>query len=596
MDIYHNPDDYDVSIKNAIFSYIDDYKKAIDDITLNIFQGERLLITGPGGAGKTTFCCCLNGLVPHFYEGTFSGKIIVKGIDTAQTSIGQLSQKVGVVFQDPSSQLVSPTVEEELAFGPENLGIPRDEIKERINEIIKATRLERFQERQPQTLSGGEQQAVAVASILAMHPDICVLDEPTSNLDPIGSSMVLSIAQDLAKRGEKTLIIVSHKIKEIIPIIDTIIIMNEGKIIHRGTPRKVLQNVEFMNKLGIGGPPVIFLADKLRKNGLIKSNEDLWISFEEAYTALSNLLKGVSSEKFENVLLNWENKKRVLKPSEQGEPVIEVKDLNHVYEIGPGIEGVVALRGVNLNIFQGEYVGIIGQNGSGKTTLVKHFNGLLKPTEGFVKVFGKDTTKVSIPEMAKKVNYIFQNPDLQLFGGTVREEVSFGPKNLGLSEIEVEKRVKSALEELDLEYAIDRIPRSLDKGGRQRVAIASALSMDPHILIIDEPTTGQDPKKARQIMELTKELNKKGKTIIFITHNMELAAEYAKRIIVMNNGLLLYDGAVRDAYSQTDILEKTYLKPPQITQLAQKLGSYGVPTDILTIDEMYEVIVELIGE
>nr|MDO8043885.1 ATP-binding cassette domain-containing protein [Candidatus Baldrarchaeota archaeon] len=265
-------------------------------------------------------------------------------------------------------------------------------------------------------------------------------------------------------------------------------------------------------------------------------------------------------------------------------PVIIVRDLWHVY---PG--GIEALRGVSLEIYPREFIVILGQNGSGKTTLVKHFNGLLKPTRGEVIVYGMDTKTVSIAELAKKVGYVFQNPDHQIFSRTVREEIAFGPKNLKLSEEEIDERVAEAARILKIEEYLDENPFNLSWGLRQRVAIASILSMKPEVLIVDEPTTGQDHKTGREIMEILCKLNKEGITIIVITHDMKLAAEYAQRAIVMKEGHILLDGNIRDVFSKIEVLKEAYLMPPQITQLSLKLRKYGVPT-ALRVEEFIQFL------
>ena len=265
-------------------------------------------------------------------------------------------------------------------------------------------------------------------------------------------------------------------------------------------------------------------------------------------------------------------------------PVIIVRDLWHVY-----LGGIEALKGVSLEIYPREFIVILGQNGSGKTTLVKHFNGLLKPTRGEVIVYGMDTKTVSIAELAKKVGYVFQNPDHQIFSRTVREEIAFGPKNLKLSEEEIDERVAEAARILKIEEYLDENPFNLSWGLRQRVAIASILSMKPEVLIVDEPTTGQDHKTGREIMEILCKLNKEGITIIVITHDMKLAAEYAQRAIVMKEGHILLDGNIRDVFSKIEVLKEAYLMPPQITQLSLKLRKYGVPT-ALRVEEFIQFL------
>jgi energy-coupling factor transport system ATP-binding protein len=264
-------------------------------------------------------------------------------------------------------------------------------------------------------------------------------------------------------------------------------------------------------------------------------------------------------------------------------PIIRVKNLTHVYP-----DGTLALEGINLEIYEGEFIGIIGQNGSGKTTLVKHFNGLLKPTKGEVFIDGVNTKNLTVAQLSTKVGYVFQNPDHQICQSTVFDEVAFGPRNLGLSENEIKERVQLALKAVGIEKLSRKHPLLVSKGERQRIAIASVLAMRPKILIIDEPTTGQDYGQSKEIMDLINELNKEGITVIVISHNMRLIAEYTKRVIVFFQGRIILDGTTRYVFSQHEVLEKAFIKPPQITRLAQMLMDHGFKSDILFVHEMYE--------
>ena len=575
--------EYPILVEDLTFAYLGDEEPAIKDINLKVKKGEILMITGPSGAGKTTLCRLLNGLIPQYFRGKFQGKVLINGIDTKKTTIGHLSQSVSLLFQDPASQLVCPTVMDEVAFGPENLGVDPVEIRQRVDENVKAVRLGGYEERNPHSLSGGEQQACALAAIMAMKPEVYVLDEPTSNLDPIGSHQVLNLLVELTRREKKTMIIVEHKMEELFPLVDRLIVMNKGRIILEGEVRKLLEDVELMEKLGLKPPQVTLLASKLGKYIPLKKFP---LTMEEGVTLFQKVLHDRIKGKEVGI-------KSEIPPSveKKGKEIIKVEDLWHVY---PG--GVTALRDVNLTIYEGEFLTIIGQNGSGKTTLVKHFNGLLKPTKGRVTVYDVDTSRASISELSKKVGYSFQNPDHQLCSETVRKELAFGPINLGFSKEEIESRVANAAENLGLKDVLDEKPFSLSKGERQRVAIASLLTMGPKVLIVDEPTTGQDYRMSKEIMDLCKALNKEGTTIIVITHDMNLAAEYSERVVVLKDGEILCEGTPKKVFSQVEILEKTYLKPPQVTRLSQRLAEYGIPSAILTVEEMYYNLVKLMED
>jgi energy-coupling factor transport system ATP-binding protein len=551
---------------------------ALKNINLEVEEGEFLVIMGPNGAGKTTLCLTLNGIIPNSIGGEMKGRVLVDGMDTREHRVYELAQKVGMVVQNPEAQLFMPDVISEVAFALENLQIPREEMIERIKWALKIARLEGLEHRSPFELSGGQKQRVGIAAALAMKPKILVLDEPTSQLDPIGTSEVFSILNEFKKLGI-TIIIAEHKSEEIAEIADRIVVLNEGEIIAEGEPRKIFEKKELLDKIHVKLPQVTEVFHLLKRDCIELSLVPL--SLSEAYQELEKLLK--KSKK----VLPRPLVKEVKPP--KGLPIIETKDLWHIY---PG--NIVALKNINIKIYDGEFVGIIGQNGAGKTTLVKHFVGLLKPTKGKVLIEGVETEKMSTAELSRKIGLVLQNPDHQIFASSVENEVAFGPKNLKLTKDEVEERVEEALRLTGLEKYKNAHPLSLSWGDRQKVAVASILAMKPKILIFDEPTTGQDYLGRKQIMNLAKELNEKGRTIIVITHDMELIAEYSKRTIVMGVGEILLDGPTEYVFSNPEVLEKTYLKPPQVTQLANKLSSYGVPREILTAKDMYYCIKEMV--
>jgi len=574
----------DVTIEDVTFTYSGGTKPAIQNINLKIESGEIMMITGPSGAGKTTLCRLLNGFVPHFFRGKFVGNVIVKNNNTRKSTISFLSRIVGYLFQDPSSQLICPSVEEEVAFGAENYGVPPDEIRRRVDENMKATRIEKYRGQNPHRLSGGEQQACALASIMTMRPQIYVLDEPTSNLDPIGSEIILNLITSLAKREKHTMLIVEHKMEELFPFVDRVIVMNEGKVILDDEPREIIKDVELMEKIGLKPPQVSLLAHKLKK---YYPQIPIPLTLDEAVKIFSEMLDKLKTGRKLKQTFHKFHKEETQKP--RSEPIIKTQDLWHTYP-----EGTVALKGVSIEIYPGEFIAIIGQNGSGKTTLVKHFNGLLKPTKGKVYVYGVDTTTVSVAKLSRRVGYCFQNPDFQLCCRTVKDELEFGPKNLKLPEEEREKRVREIAKTLGFEGRLKEPPFSLSKGERQKLAVGSVLAMEPDVLIVDEPTTGQDYKTGKEMMEFYKRLNNEGKTIIIITHDMNLAAEYAERTIVLKDGKVLLDGPTREVYSKTKELQATYLRPPQVTRLFQKLAEYDLPPDVLTVDEALDYMTKLV--
>lgn len=569
---------HSLEFDNVTFSYAGSKKPALKNVSLRIKKGESVLIAGPNAAGKTTLCRCMNGLVPHFFLGDLEGNVIINGINSKSSRIGQLSQVAGLVFDDPTSQLVCSSVEDEVAFGAENLGVSREEIDRRVAESLEAVRMRGYERRLPQTLSGGEQQAVAIASIMVMDPEIFVLDEPTSNLDPIGSMQVLSIIRDLARKEEKTMIVVSHSIEHFVTLADRIVVMNEGRIILDEDPREVLQKTEQLLDMGLSPPDVTTLFSRLRREGIGLAGDKIPVTLEEAYDRLKNM----------SIVNPSVSKQKALSREKRMDVIVRVKGVRFKYPTSD----VFALEGIDLEIGKNEFVAIIGQNGSGKSTLVKHFNGLLKPTEGSLSVFGLDTAETPVWELSKKVGYVFQNPDLQLFNYTVRNEIDFSLKAIGFPADKREPVVNAVSKRLNIDQYLDVSPGTLDKGGRQRVAIASVLAMNPDLLVIDEPTTGQDPANSRQVMNIARELHSEGKTIVFITHNMGIVAEYAERGIIMLQGRVLFDGPVRQLFQQTDVLKESYLEAPQIVRLAQMLRKQGFPSALLTVEEMVQLINE----
>jgi len=572
-----------IKLKNVSYRYPGSSEYALKNVNLKIKEGEVVLITGPSGAGKTTLCSILNGLVPHHYGGELEGDAIVNGINVAEASIGELAFVAGLLFQDPSSQLINPTVEDEIAFGLENKGVPPEQINKVVDYYLRHMGIEHLRRRSPQHLSGGQQQLVALTAVLAMEPEIYVLDEPTSNLDPLNSEMVFEKIFKIAKEQAKTLILVEHKIEKVVDIIDRLIVMNSGQIIYDGPLENILEDTNKYDEiieLGVSIPQVTQLYALFRKSKRI-ATEKIPLKVSEAKKLFTKYIELQDHKTIEKVCPKYKS----TTPKKEKNPIIKVENVHFVYP-----NGVKALDGVSLEIYRGEFVSILGQNGSGKTTLVKHFNGLLKPTSGKVIVDGMDTREVNMIQLVKKVAYCFQNPDEQIFASKVREELIYGPKNLNYPPEKIEEVVTKVSKELGLYDLLDKNPFELSMGQRQIIAVASVLTMEPEILIVDEPTTGQDPKGSHKIMNLMKSLNEQGKTIIVITHDMNLAAEYSDRIIVMNQGKKLLEGSPREVFNKIKILQKAHLEPPQVTQLTLELG---IPCTPLNVQEGFDILCQL---
>jgi len=545
--------------------------EVVRDISLSLPEGHVVLITGPSGAGKTTICRAANGLIPHEFKGKMQGRVTIAGkYDSRKYGVSALSKIVGVLQQDPDTQLFNPTVEDEIVFGACNYGLPAETIRERTARLLELTRLTALSRKNPHNLSGGQQQACALASILAFDPGTLVLDEPTSNVDPIGSKEVLDLVARLAREEGRTTLLVEHKIEELVHLVDEMIVIDQGNILHRGTVREVLEHVEYIDSVGLSVPQVALLAARLRRVGWPIGK--LPLDVDEAIKTLSPLLEreAIAQLPAPPARHIQHNNKEV---------IVDIRQLTHTYK-----DGTAAVRDLNLQIHRGEFVAILGQNGSGKTTLVKHLNGLLKPTSGSVTVAGLDTKKASINEMAMTVGFIFQNPDTQICKMKVYDELAFGLKNVGLSETEVDQRVKQAAQDLEITHLLDKNPFLLSMGEKQRIAVASVLAMHPAILVLDEPTTGQDFKRSREIMDLAVRLHAEGQTIIVITHDMNLAAEYCDRVIIMAGGRSILDAPTRDAFLAQDALHASSLRPPQVTWLGHLLGYTSA---WLTVDEAF---------
>ena len=572
-----------IKTENLTYTYPIGEKPAFSNVSITINKGEFVLLTGPSGCGKTTLCRCFNGLIPHFYNGTLEGKITVAGMDVTEHPIHEFAQHVGLVFQNPENQLFALSVEKDVAFALENLGLPREEIRRRVDWALEVTGITDLKDRAPYELSGGQQQRVAIASVLAMKPDVIVLDEPTSFLDPLSAKKIFDVIGGLNRGLGITIILVEHRLDLAARYADRIIVMDEGKIILDGKPREVFSSEE-ARLVGVGIPRATRLYQVLKGMGLDLGGVP--ITSEEASKMVREALTRRAPSK--NPLGRREAGTQVLPAGKAGSKnVIEVEDVYYTYP-----NGVEALRGVSLRVREGEFVAIMGQNGAGKTTLVKHFNGLLKPTRGRVLIDGVETRGVSVARLARKVGFVFQNPDHQLFCETVEKEVAFALKNFGFDEETTRKRVDWALNILDLTEYRDVSPFMLSGGERKRVALASVLAWDPEVLILDEPTIGQDYRQKERLMNFIMQLNAQGKTVIIVTHDVEFVAECKPRVILMAEGRILADGDPHKVLTDLNLLERASLTPPEASQILEELKDVGVDGEAIDVYEVSRLIME----
>ncbi len=461
-----------------------------------------------------------------------------------------MSRLVGLVFQDFESQLFSTNVELEMAFGPENHGLPHPEIEKRIQKYLTAIGLEHFEQRQPATLSGGQKQRLAIGSVLILEPDILVLDEPTTDLDPQGAEEVLMIARNLRQEG-RTLVMVAPE-PEMAVDADQIWLMRDGELIAQGPPQEILTDTSKLISCGIKPPALVELFQTMN-----------WPGRPLTVTEAMDLI-----ERYDLIPNRGNIPPQEASVQDEGPFILQADSLEYSYPF----QQVKALRGINWKVREGEFIALLGQNGSGKTTLAKHCNGLLKPTAGRMLVRGKPTMAFSHKDLAQEVGYIFQNPDHQIFARTVEEEVGFGLKVLGMDSKTIQQRMAEALEVVELQGYEKQLPFTLTKGERQRVAVASVLAVQPKVIILDEPTTGLDYIHQRRMMDLLRRLNQRGHTIIIITHSMWVAAEYAQRTVVLKEGAIILDGPSRYVFAQESRLAGASLAPPPLVQISNRLG------------------------
>ncbi len=563
-------EDY-IKISNLSFTYPDG-TLALKNINLAIKKGEYVVIMGQNGAGKTTLSLFLNGTIPNITGGTVEGTVTSAGLNPFERPVYEMAQKVGVVLQDPEAQLICSDVKAEVAFAAENLGLPREEIEKRIQWANKIVRLDGMEDRSPQQLSGGQKQRLAIAANLVMQPEVIVLDEPTSQLDPVGTTEVFSVLKDLNEKHNMTVVMAEHKSEAAAEFADRIVVLNNGEIVADGEPHEVFGNVDMLKKVYVKVPDVTMLAWKMKEK---MPTGKYPITIPEAHSVIDGIAQKVNVSRTTFPV-------EIASRSSVAKPIVEVEDFHFSYPQA----ATEALAGVNAAIYDGEFVALIGQNGSGKTTLVKCLLGILRSKKGRIVVDGNDIKGTRPGELAKKIGLVLQNPDTQLFQMSVKEEIEFGLRNIGVPESEIEPRIDEAIKATGLEAWRDIYPFRLSFGDRRKVAVAAIIAMKPRILIFDEPTTGQDFRGRYELAEIAKQLNESGSTVIMITHDMDLVARYAKRTIVMGLGKIIAEGPTREIFKQTKLLEQTFLRPPQITQLSNEIGVPAM-SGSLTVDELY---------
>ncbi len=527
-----------ITLRDVTFTYPEASRPVLDRLTLDIEEGSFVLVMGPSGSGKSTLLRCLNGLVPHFAGGTIGGQVRVAGLDPVALGPRHMSRHVGFVFQDPEAQCVVERVEDELAFAMENFGLPPLLMRKRVEEVLDQLGIAHLRERRMSTLSGGERQRVAIAAVMTLQPQVLVLDEPTSQLDPQAAEEVLTAVQRLNQDLGLTVVLAEHRLERVLQFADRVLYLpGDGRPPIYGPPREVMGQADL-------APPIIQLGKAL-------GWDPLPLTIKEARRFVDASPRVSSAPELHPQVSDTE-------------PVVEFQHISFAYNGRP------ALKDVSLTIRRGELVAVMGRNGSGKTTLLKHVVGLLRPQEGRVALFGRDIRDEETQRIVQRVGYVPQNPNALLFADTVWQEVVFTRRSHHLpagGEAEL-------LETLGLAGLAHAYPRDLSVGERQRVALAAILAAEPEVLLLDEPTRGLDYWQKQALVGYLQGQKARGRTTVLVTHDVELVAACADRVVILGDGQVVVDGPTRQVMTQSLVfasqVNKLY-RDPQVLTVADLL-------------------------
>lgn len=587
-----------IEVKDLKYRYPGTTELALDGVSFTVEKGEFIGIAGENGAGKSSLSQALLGLIPQFYKGAYGGSVTVCGMDARSTPVSELCRHVGLVFQNPFNQLsgAKDTVYDEVGYGLQNLGFPPEEIRTRVESVLRCFGIWEYRDRNPFDLSGGQLQRVAICSVLAMKPDVLILDEPTSQLDPEGSEEVFHTVDELTKMGI-TIIMIEQKIEKLAGYCDRVLLMHQGHVVDYDTPRRIFSR-EDLYDLGVNPPAYTCFA---RANALVFEDGTLPVTHAETLervkasgadratliASLRTMTAGVQIEhpgdRAEPHLDTGRqtadadadagtaeasastSRDHASEASGAAEATFQVKDLRFSY-----VKGREVLHGLNLALDH-RPTAIIGQNGAGKTTLVRVLKGLLKPDSGEIRYQGENLETKTVAELASRVGYVFQNPDDQIFKYKVLEEVMFGPLNIGMSPQEAEASAHEALRMVGLDEKAGENPYDLELSDRKMVAIASVLAMNTDVIILDEPTIAQSWNGREKIREIMQAKAAEGKLVIAILHDMDFVANSFARVIAMAHGEILADGAPAEVFRNHPVLEKAALAAPPLYELLEEL-------------------------
>lgn len=597
-----------IECRGVSFSY-DGAAPALDGVDLNIEDGEFFCILGGNGSGKSTFAKHLNALLRPD-----AGTVRVNGMDASDPElVYDIRSTAGMVFQNPDDQLVATLVEDDVAFGPENLGVPSAQIAQRVREALKGVGLVGFERHETHALSGGQKQRVALAGVLAMEPRVLILDEASSMLDPRGRKGLMKACRALHDRG-MTIVMVTHFMEEAAEA-DRVAVFQAGRVAMLGTPEEILTRADELAQLNLDMPASCCLGRALREKGVSVCAQvreaDMVAEIAQAYAEWNGT--NIAGQPFASDSHVLDNASSAADGIAASEPVIEISHLSHSYSLsarerrrwrkrsttadasskqalwGDDPNSPWALRDVSLTVRRGEFLGLAGHTGSGKSTLVQHLNGLIRPQEGSVNALGLDlSNKKDAAAVKAKVGVVFQYPERQLFAETVAQDVAFGPHNLGLPQDEVDRRVESSLSRVGLDLAAigDKNPFELSGGQQRRVAFAGVLAMEPEVLVLDEPMAGLDPAARRDFLGLIDRLHREGLTVVMVSHSMDDLANCCDRIVVMNEGAVFAEGTPAQVFARANELKSIGLGVPAAQRMALALAQAGVP---LRCDKLYTV-------
>ena len=558
-----------IELRDVSFAYAgkEDEPPALDHVSLTVGPGEFVGVLGPSGAGRSTLAAVMSGAIPHHFGGQLYGAALVDGHDTCEVSLTDISQIVGSVLQDIDTQMVASVVEDEMLFGMENFGVP----------------------------SGGQKQKVAIAAILALKPRVLVLDEPTAALDPAASRLVFDTLREVRREGV-AVVAIEQKVALLSEYCDRVLVMSRGRVVLDGTPQEVFSHADQLRSIGVDSPRVARVYNSLARDSLVAPGAPC-LTVDGAADLVKSLvvpaLASLGDKAMSPELSAYRAPSKhapLPRPHAEGaDPVVELRGVSFAYPGGASVDDL------DMKVYPGEVVGVVGQNGAGKTTLTKLLNGLLKPSAGTVRIAGLDTREVPTSRIAAHCATLFQNPDRQLCRDTVLEEVAFGLELHGTPEAEARERATVACERFGL--PLGEAPFSLSRGQRQMVALASVVVMDPQVVLLDEPTSGLDYRECMTVMATVAEMAQRGCAVIMVCHDMEVVSDFAERLVVMADGRIVGRGPLLPVFSDDELMARASVAAPQIIGLSCRLAREVSPefADISQVAGIVDLTEEMVG-